>query len=58
MFRKYISKFIFIGVVSAIASIPALAQSAPASGTVELLNSDGTSLPVAVTLVEFFSVVM
>lgn len=52
MFRISISKFLFIAAVATVGSVSAFAQSAPVSGTVEVVNADGTRTPVAGALVE------
>ncbi|MBK9528549.1 MAG: carboxypeptidase regulatory-like domain-containing protein [Acidobacteria bacterium] len=54
MFRKSFAQFILIAAIVAVGSISILAQSQPISGTVEVVNADGTRSPVAGALVECF----
>ena len=54
MFRKSFAKFFLVAAMAAIGSVPAFTQSAPVSGTVEVVNADGTHTPVAGATVECF----
>ena len=54
MFRKSLISFLFVGIVIVIGGVTIFAQNAPVSGTVEVLNADGTRTPVAGALVEVF----
>jgi len=54
MFRKSFAQFFLIAAITAVGSISILAQSQPVSGTVEVVNADGTRSPVAGALVECF----
>lgn len=54
MFRKSFAQFILIAAIVAVGSISILAQSQPISGTVEVVNADGSRSPVAGALVECF----
>lgn len=54
MFRKSLISFLFVGIVIVVGGVTIFAQSAPVSGTVEVLNADGTRTPVAGALVEVF----
>ncbi len=54
MFRKSFIKFFFVAAIAAFGSISALAQSSPVSGTVEVVNADGSRAPVAGATIECF----
>ncbi len=54
MSRKFFAQFILITAIIAVGSISIFAQSAPVSGTVEILNADGTRSPAVGALVECF----
>jgi tetratricopeptide (TPR) repeat protein len=54
MFQKSLIALLFIGIVITIGNVTIIAQSAPVTGTVELVKADGTREPVAGALVEVF----
>ena len=54
MFRKSLISLIFTGIVIFIGGVAVFAQSAPVTGTVEMLKADGTKAPVDGALVEVF----
>lgn len=54
MLSKSLYKVLVVAAVVAVGSLSALAQSAPVSGTVEMVNADGTRTPVAGATVECF----
>ena len=54
MFRKSFTKFFLIAAIAAFGSFSAFTQSAPVSGTVEVVNADGSRTPVAGATVECF----
>lgn len=54
MFGKSLVSFLFVGIIIVVGGITIYAQSAPVTGTVELVKADGTREPVAGALVEVF----
>lgn len=54
MFSKSLFKSLVVAAVVVAGSVSALAQMAPVSGTVEVVNADGTRTPVAGATVECF----
>lgn len=54
MFQKRFLSFLFVALVSLMASAAAFGQGAPVSGIVKLQKADGTSTPVAGAVVEAF----
>ncbi|MEQ1603520.1 MAG: carboxypeptidase-like regulatory domain-containing protein [Pyrinomonadaceae bacterium] len=54
MFRKSLISIIFAGIVIFVGGVAVFAQSAPVTGTVEMLKADGTRAPVEGALVEVF----
>ncbi len=54
MYRKSLFSLLFVAIVIFIGNTAIIAQNAPTSGTVELVNADGSRTPVEGALVEAF----